>query len=331
MRALLSRIAGGPETLRVETVPDPQMGPGQILISVKACGVNFPDLLLIQDLYQAKAPRPFSPGAEIAGVVEDVGSDVKGFAKGDHVVGRCGWGGMAEKIALDADRCTAMPATMPFADAAAFLFTYATSYYALKSRGRLVAGETVLVLGAAGGVGLAAVQIAKAMGARVIAAVSSESKLAFVRQHGADDGLVYPAALTSDEEKRELSRRMKALLGPAGANVVLDPVGGPLSEIALRCTAEQGRFLVLGFTAGIPSVPLNLPLLKSCDILGVNWRTLVLSAPAENEANQRALFDMYERGLVAPVITETFPLARGGEAIRRFQDRAVMGKMVVTI
>jgi NADPH2:quinone reductase len=331
MKALLSRIAGGPETLRVESVPDPEMGPRQILISIKACGVNFPDLLLIQDLYQAKAPRPFSPGAEVAGVVEEVGADVKGYTKGDHVVGRCGWGGMAEKIALDADRCRRIPATMPFEHAAAFLFTYATSYYALKSRGRLAAGETVLVLGAAGGVGIAAIQIAKAMGARVIAAVSSESKLKFVRKHGADDGLVYPAAVTSDGEKRELSRSMKSLLSPSGADVVLDPVGGALSEVALRCTAERGRFLILGFTAGIPLIPLNLPLLKSCDILGVNWRTLVLSQPEENEANQKALFEMYDRRLIAPVITETFPLDLGGEAIRRFQDRTVMGKMVVTI
>jgi NADPH2:quinone reductase len=220
---------------------------------------------------------------------------------------------------------------MPFEHAAAFLFTYATSYYALKSRGRLAAGETVLVLGAAGGVGIAAIQIAKAMGARVIAAVSSESKLKFVRKHGADDGLVYPAAVTSDGEKRELSRSMKSLLSPSGADVVLDPVGGALSEVALRCTAERGRFLILGFTAGIPLIPLNLPLLKSCDILGVNWRTLVLSQPEENEANQKALFEMYDRRLIAPVITETFPLDLGGEAIRRFQDRTVMGKMVVTI
>lgn len=330
MKALLSRDPGGPETLRLETVADPRIGPGQLLISIKACGVNFPDLLTIQDLYQVKAPRPFAPGAEIAGVVEDV-AGVAGFQIGDHVVGRCGVGGMAEKIALDGDRCTLIPKTMPFEHAAAFLFTYATSYYALLTRGRLLSGETVLVLGAAGGVGVAAMQIAKAMGARVIAAVSSESKLTFARAHGADDGLVYQTAIHSDVEKREMSRHLKSLLGPAGADVVVDPVGGPLSEVALRCTAENGRFLVLGFTAGISSVPLNLPLLKSCDILGVNWRTFMLTRSGDNAANQKVLFDLYARRLIAPVITETFPLARGGEAIARLKDRSAMGKIVVTI
>jgi NADPH:quinone reductase len=331
MKALLSRIAGGPETLRLEQVPDPQMGPKQSLISIRTCGVNFPDLLLIQYLYQAKAPRPFAPGAEVAGVVEDIGADVKGFARGDRVVGRSGWGGMAEKIALDADRCTRIPATMPFEHAAAFLFTYATSYYALKTRGRLSTGETVLVLGAAGGVGIAAIQIAKAMGARVVCAVSSESKLAFAREQGADDGLIYPVSIPSEAGQRELSRQVKSLLGPSGADIVFDPVGGAMSEVALRCIAEGCRFLVLGFTAGIPSIPLNLPLLKSCDILGVNWRTLLLTRPEENETNQKALFAMYDCRSIAPVITERFPLDRGGEAIGRLQDRTAMGKMGVVV
>lgn len=330
MHALLSRIAGGPETLRLEEVPDPTIGPGQILISVAACGVNFPDLLLIQDLYQAKPPRPFSPGAEIAGIVTEVAHDVEGYNVGDHVIGRCGWGGMAEKIALDASRCTLAPKSMPFEHAAAFLFTYATAYYALKTRAHLQAGETVLVLGAAGGVGIAAVQIAKAMGARVVTAVSSESKLTFTRKHGADDGLIYPTTMDSSSA-RELSRSLKALVGPHGADVVFDPVGGAMADPALRAVAEGGRYLVLGFTAGIPTIPLNLPLLKSSDILGVNWRTLVLSQPHINESNQRELFELYERGLIAPIITESFPLARAAEALAKLQDRSAMGKMIITI
>lgn len=326
----MSRRPGGPETLLLEDVPDPQIGSGQILISIAACGVNFPDLLLIQDLYQAKPPRPFAPGAEIAGVVIDVGQDVQSFKIGDHVIGRCGWGGMAEKIALDAVRCTRISKSMPFDHAAAFLFTYATSYFALITRAHLRAGETVLVLGASGGVGIAAIQIAKAFGARVIAAVSSESKLAFARAHGADDGLVYPPSMESSGA-RELSRSLKAIVGSRGPDVVFDPVGGQIAEPALRVMADGGRYLVLGFTAGIPSIPLNLPLLKSCDILGVNWRTLVLSHPEINEANQKELFELYERGLIAPIVTETFPLSRAADAIAKLHDRSAMGKMVIRV
>ncbi|MCF2522469.1 NADPH:quinone oxidoreductase family protein [Bradyrhizobium sp. G127] len=330
MQALLSRCPGGPETLLLEDVPDPQMGSGQILISIAACGVNFPDLLLIQDLYQAKPPRPFAPGAEVAGVVTDVGRDVQGFKVGDRVIGRCGWGGMAEKIALEPERCTHIPKSMPFEHAAAFLFTHATSYYALVTRAQLRPGETVLVLGAAGGVGIAAVQIAKALGARVIAAVSSEDKLAFARAHGADDGLIYSSAMDTSDA-RDFSRSLKTIVGSNGANVVFDPVGGPISEPALRVTVEGGRYLVLGFTAGIPRVPLNLPLLKSCDILGVNWRTLVLSHPEINEANQQELFRLYNRGLIAPIVTETFPLELAADAISKLQNRGAMGKMVIKV
>ncbi len=301
------------------------------LIAIKACGVNFPDLLTIQDRYQVKAPRPFAPGAEIAGVVTATGEGVTGFAAGDRVIGRCGTGGMAEMIALEADRCARIPAVMPFADAAAFQFTYATGYFALETRGRLKADETVLVLGAAGGVGLAAIQIAKALGARVIAGVSSEQKLAFAKAHGADDGLIYPPRLDTETDQREFSGRLKAVLGPGGADVVVDPVGGPLTEVALRNTARGGRFLILGFTAGIASVPMNVPLLKSCDILGIDWRVFLLTHPEVNAANLEALFDLYTRGWIAPVITETFPLAHGAEAIARLQGRSAMGKIVVTM
>lgn len=330
MKALISRMAGGPETLRLEDVPDPTLEPGQLLISVAACGVNYPDLLVIQDRYQVKPARPFSPGAEFAGVVTKVANGVQDYSVGDRVIGRCGWGGMAEKIALAADRCTRFPESMSFEHAATFLFTYATSYFGLKTRGRLQAGETVLVLGAAGGVGIAAVQIAAASGARVIAAVSSEDKLAFTRRHGAADGLVYPAMLDASGA-RDLSQSLKEIAGPRGVDIVFDPVGGALADPALRAVAEGGRYLVLGFTAGIPKIPLNLPLLKSCDILGINWRTLVLSQPELNEANQRELFKLYEQKLIAPIITETIPLARAADAIAKLQDRSVMGKIVVTM
>jgi NADPH2:quinone reductase len=330
MKALISRMAGGPETLRLEDVPDPTLEPGQLLISVAACGVNYPDLLVIQDRYQVKPARPFSPGAEFAGVVTKVANGVQDYSVGDRVIGRCGWGGMAEKIALAADRCTRFPESMSFEHAATFLFTYATSYFGLKTRGRLQAGETVLVLGAAGGVGIAAVQIAAASGARVITAVSSEDKLAFTRRHGAADGLVYPAMLDASGA-RDLSQSLKEIAGPRGVDIVFDPVGGALADPALRAVAEGGRYLVLGFTAGIPKIPLNLPLLKSCDILGINWRTLVLSQPELNEANQRELFKLYEQKLIAPIITETIPLARAADAIAKLQDRSVMGKIVVTM
>ncbi len=330
MRALISREAGGPETLRLEQIPDPVAGPGQLAISIKACGVNFPDLLMIQDLYQVKAARPFSPGAEIAGFVSAVGEGVGDFVVGDRVIGRCGVGGMAEGIALDASKCTRIPGTMPFPDAAAFQFAYETSYYALVTRGRLKSDETVLVLGASGGVGVAATQVAKALGARVIAAVSSEEKLAFARIHGADDGLIYPASISQPPDSRELSRALKAAVGAAGADVIVDPVCGALAEPALRCIAERGRYLILGFTAGIAALPMNLPLLKSCDILGINWRTFTMSQPEENHSNRETLLQMYSRGKISPVITATFPLKRGGEAIARLKDRGAMGKIVVT-
>lgn len=331
MWAVLSRDPGGPETLSIERLDDPRPGPGQVLIAIAACGVNFPDLLFIQDLYQIKLPRPFSPGAEVAGVVEAVGEGVTGFRPGDRVIGRCGWGGMAEKIAIDEGRCLAIPAAMPFEDAATFLFTYATARYALVTRGRLRAGETVLVLGAAGGVGVAAVQVAKALGARVLAAVSSADKLDFARQQGADDGLVYPTDIAGDAAARDLTKAIRQLTGASGADLVLDPVGGALAEPALRGIAEGGRYLVLGFTAGIAKLPLNLPLLKSCDVMGVNWRSFLLADPAGNAANEQALLELYRRGLIKPAITGRYPLARAAEAIGRLQGRSLLGKIVVTM
>jgi NADPH:quinone reductase len=329
MRALMSYEPGGPETLRMETLLDPVPAAGQVLISVAACGVNYPDLLLIQDLYQVRASRPFSPGAEIAGTIKAIGDGVVDFVPGDRVAARCGTGGMAELIAIDAARCTKIPDTMPFLDAAAFQFTYETAFYALVTRGRLGPGDTVLVLGAAGGVGSAAIQVAKALGARVVAAASSEEKLAFAMAQGADGGLVYQLADDSPEAKKDLARAMKSAVGPGGANLIVDPVGGFAVEPAMRCAAEGGRYLILGFTAGIGAMPMNLPLLKSCDVMGINWRTFTLEKAARSAENRARLIELYVDRKITPAITKTYRLEEGGAAIAAFKDRGVLGKVVV--
>ncbi|WP_197738406.1 NADPH:quinone oxidoreductase family protein [Tardiphaga sp. P9-11] len=331
MRALVSYEPGGPDTLRLASLPDPVPASGQLLVSIAACGVNFPDLLMIQDLYQVKAPRPFAPGAEIAGTVVALGEGISGFKVGDRVAARCGTGGMAEMIAIDAARCTKIPDTMPFRDAAAFQFTYETAYYALVTRGRLKQNETVLVLGAAGGVGSASIQVAKALGARVVAATSSEEKLAFALSQGADHGLVYQLDKESEDPKKELARAMKVAVGRTGADLIIDPVGGFAVEPAMRCAAEGARYLILGFTAGIAAMPMNLPLLKSCDVLGINWRTFTLEQPLQSAANRAQLLEFYAARKIAPAITATFALEEGQAAISAFKDRSVLGKIVVLI
>ncbi|WP_454633500.1 NADPH:quinone oxidoreductase family protein [Bradyrhizobium cenepequi] len=329
MRALMSCEPGGPETLRLLDVPEPVPGPGQVIVAVKACGVNYPDLLTIQDRYQVKTPRPFAPGAEVAGVVAAVGEGVTGLRLGDRVAARTGTGGMAEFVAVDAARCSPIPDGMSFVDAAVMQFTFETAYYALHTRAGVRAGETVLVLGAGGGVGIAAVQVARNLGARVVAAASSEEKLGFARQHGAAEGVIYSADTTGDG--RELAARLKQAVGSRGADVILDPVGGWLSEAAIRCIAEGGRYLVLGFTAGIPSLPLNLPLLKNCDVLGINWRTFTLARDPCVAENRRALQAWYSQGMLSPGISAEFPLQEGGKAIQHLADRRALGKVVVVI
>ncbi|QUS41948.1 NADPH:quinone oxidoreductase family protein [Tardiphaga alba] len=328
MKALVSKEAGGPETLEYCAMPDPSALDHQLLIAVKACGLNFPDLLLIQDLYQVKAPRPFIPGAEVGGVVVDVGTSAGEFRPGDRVMARCGTGGLGELIAIDASRCAKIPDSMSMEHAAAFQFAYETSYHALIDRGRIQAGDQVLVLGASGGLGIAAIQIAKAKGARVFAMTSSQEKLSFATENGADDGLIYPSDLASTDLKT-LTKDVKRLLGPKGADIVFDPVGGPLAEIALRSSGEKSRYLVLGFTAGIPSIPLNLPLLKSSEILGVNWRTFSMEEPGANAANRDTLLQMYERDEIRPPVTVTYPLQDGAEALQLFSERTILGKVVV--
>ncbi|MBF9196333.1 NADPH:quinone oxidoreductase family protein [Microvirga terrestris] len=331
MLALLSKQPGGPETLVQESVAEPSPKPGEILLAVKACGVNYPDALIIEDRYQFKPERPFAPGSEVSGIVEAVGEGVSFLKAGDRVIGSCGWGGMAEKLALSADRCIPMPDAMPFDEAAAFVMTYGTSYHALKDRAGLKTGETLLVLGAAGGVGLAAVELGKAMGAKVIAAVSSEEKAALAKQHGADESIVYAPGPFDRDGIKALAEQFKTVCGPNGADVVYDPVGGDYSEAALRAIAWEGRFLVVGFPAGIPKLPLNLPLLKSCQIVGVFWGAFAKRDPKANGANLRELLDLYAGGTIKPVISERVPLARAGEAIAALSARKALGKIVVTM
>jgi NADPH2:quinone reductase len=331
MKALLSKAVGGPDTLVLEDMPSPTPRANQAVIQVKACGVNYPDVLIIEDQYQFKPARPFAPGGEVSGVVKAIGDAVTNVKVGDRVLGNTGWGGMAQELALEASRLVPMPAGMPFDEAAAFIMTYGTSYYALKDRGHMQPGETLLVLGAAGGVGLAAVELGKAMGARVIAAASSDEKVALAREHGADEGVVYPQGPFNKEGQRALANLFKEALGPAGADLVYDGVGGDYAEAALRSMAWEGRFLVIGFPAGIPRIPLNLPLLKGCDIVGVFWGTAVSKDPAGHQRNVKELFELYAKGKIKPYVSERYPLARAGEAITHLASRKAMGKVVVTM
>jgi NADPH:quinone reductase len=331
MKAMLSRRVGGPETLELEELPDPKPGPGEVLLAVKACGVNYPDVLIIEDRYQFKPPRPFAPGGEVAGVIDSVGPGVTQFKPGDRVIGSTISGGMAEKLVVEANLCIAMPAAMPFDEASALVLTYGTSIYALKDRAKLEKGETLLVLGAAGGVGVSAVELGKAYGARVIAAVSSPDKLAFAKQHGADDGVVYPPGPFDKAGAKALADIFKKACGENGADVIYDPVGGDYSEAALRAIAWEGRFLVVGFPAGIAKLPLNLTLLKSCQVVGVFWGAFTRRDPAGNAANIAELMQLYAKGAIKPVVSERFPLARAGEAIARLAARKAMGKIVVTM
>ncbi|MGX7741028.1 NADPH:quinone oxidoreductase family protein [Rhodopseudomonas parapalustris] len=329
MRALLSCEPGGPDSLKLLDVAEPVAGPRQMVIAVKACGVNYPDLLTIQDLYQVKTARPFAPGAEIAGVVTSLGTGVDEFAVGDRVAARIGTGGMAEAVAVDVERCSPIPDGMSFVDAAVMQFTFETALYALRNRARLQPGETALILGAGGGVGVAAVQVARNLGARVIAAASSAEKLAFACSHGAADGVLYPAEAPQD--RKAVGQRFKEAVGGGGADVVIDPVGGWLTDPAIRCVADGGRYVVLGFTAGIASLPLNLPLLKNCDVLGVNWRTFTLTQPAALRDNKRQLERWYAEGQLSSGVTAEFALPEGDRAIQRIADRSAVGKVVVVM
>ena len=331
MKAVLSKVVGGPETLVVEELPDPVAKEGEVVIRVHACGVNYPDVLIIEDKYQFKPARPFAPGGEVSGMIESVGAGVTHLKPGDRVIGSTGWGGMAEKIALAAGRCIPIPDAMPFDVAAAFIMTYGTSHYALKQRASLKAGETVLVLGAAGGVGLAAVELAKAAGAKVVAAASSQEKVDLAIAHGADSGVVYPMGPFDKEGQKALADLFKQACGPNGADVIYDAVGGDYAEASLRAIGWEGRFLVIGFPAGIPKIPLNLTLLKSCQIVGVFWGAYTARFPADNQENIRELMALYTAGKISPHVSASFPMAQAGEAIRQLSTRKAQGKVVVTL
>lgn len=330
MKALLSVAPGGPDTLELQEIDTPEPGAGEVRIRVRACGVNFPDALIIEDKYQFRPDRPFSPGGEVAGEIDAVGEGVTSVKPGDRVLGMLGWGGMAEYAVTRAEKVSPIPDAMPLDEAAAFMLTYGTSYHALKQRARLAPGESLLVLGAAGGVGLAAVELGRAMGATVIAAASSEEKVALAKSRGASSGVVYPRGPFDKDSKRALAQQFKEAAGKGGVDVVYDAVGGDYAEAALRAIAWEGRFLVVGFPAGIPSIPLNLPLLKGCEIAGVFWGSFTERDMETNAENIRELYDMYESGKVKPHISARFSLDEGGASIRELSERRALGKIIIT-
>ncbi|MCU0868038.1 MAG: NADPH:quinone oxidoreductase family protein [Burkholderiales bacterium] len=322
MKAVLCRQPGPPESLVFGDVPSLVAGPGQVVVGVKAAGVNFPDTLIIQGKYQFKPPMPFSPGGECAGVVTSVGDGVTGVKAGDRVIALTTWGAFAEEVVADATALVPLPDGLDFAPAAGFILTYGTSYHALKDRARLQPGETLLVLGASGGVGLSAVQLGKAMGARVIACASSDAKLAVCRAAGADE--------TIDYSREDLRARVKALTGGKGVDVVYDPVGGTWSELALRDMAWNGRFLVIGFAAGdIPKIPLNLALLKGCSIVGVFWGAFTKAQPDDHRRNNAELLALWQAGRIAPHLHATYPLERAADALNALLAKQVSGKVVL--
>jgi NADPH2:quinone reductase len=324
MKAVLCKAYGPPESLIVEELPSPIAGPGEVVVSVKTASVNFPDVLIIQNKYQMKPPLPFSPGSELAGVVKSVGDGVTRWKPGDPVMAITGYGAFAEEVKVDVDRLLPVPAGMDFASAAAFGLTYATSEHALCDRGELKAGETLLVLGASGGVGIAAIEIGKILGARVIACASTDDKLAVCREHGADDTINY-----ATEDLRE---RIKAITGGKGADVVYDPVGGTYTELALRSIAWRGRLLVVGFAAGeIPKIPLNLTLLKGCAIVGVFWGEFTRREPQRFLAAMDKLGRWFAEGRLKPHVSATFPLERVADALAMMAARNVKGKVVLTV
>jgi len=322
VRAVVCNQFGPPEKLVVEEVPDPHPGPGQVLIDVKAAAVTFPDCLMIEDKYQFKAKPPFVPGGEVAGVVAALGEGVRGFSVGDRVVGSLGVvGGFAEKALAPAGGTRPLPDGADYAAATGLLYAYGTGYYGLKYRADLQPGETLLVLGAGGNVGLAAVELGKLLGARVIAAASSDEKLALCRERGADDTINYA--------REDLKERAKALTDGHGCDVVYDIVGGDYAEAAIRATAWGGRFLVIGFTAGIPKIPLNLTLLKSCQIVGVFFGAMVAREPETRDAIVRDLLDWTASGRLRPHVSKRYPLEAAAQALRDMMDRKAVGKIVV--
>jgi NADPH2:quinone reductase len=332
MKALQCVELGGPEKLIVTEVDDPIIADEHLIIDVKSASVNFPDVLMIQGLYQFQPPMPFIPGGESAGIVSEVGAGVEGFSVGDKVFAATGVGGICEKILVHKSNVRLIPEKMDFEIAAALSVTYGTSIYALKQRANLKAGETLLVLGASGGVGLATVQLGKAMGAKVIAAASTQEKVDICIENGADEGFIYPSGNLDRDQQKELSNKIKELTGGMGPNVIYDPVGGTYAEPCLRSIAWEGRYLVIGFAAGadqIPKMPLNLTLLKGCQIVGVFWGAWAGMFPEENQKNFTELFKMYEDGKINPAPSDKFSLDTSADAIAHLMNRKAKGKVVI--
>ncbi len=322
MRAVVCREFGPPEKLVLEERPDPKPGPGELVIEARAATVTFPDALMIEDKYQFKAPVPFVPGGEAAGIVAEIGPGVTGFALGERVIGNTLLvGGFAEKVLVRASACRKLADHMGYAESTGIGYAYGTGYYGLRYRGALKQGETLLVLGAAGNVGLAAVELGKLMGARVIAAASSAEKLAVCRDRGADEGIDY--------SREDLKARTKELTGGKGVDVIYDCIGGDYAETALRSIAWEGRFLVIGFTAGIPKLPLNLTLLKGCQVIGVFYGAMVQRDPALRAQIDRELEQLAAAGKLKPYVSERYALADAPKALRALLDRKVIGKVVV--
>jgi NADPH:quinone reductase len=322
MRAVRIHELTGPTALRVDEVPDPKVSAGQVLVEVRAAGVNFPDILLTRGQYQFKPAPPFSPGGEAAGIVRAIGDGVTSVAVGDRVTATVIYGAFAEQLVVPEPAVMKLPNEVSFEVGAATLLTYATTYHALVDRAALKQGESLLVLGAAGGVGIAAVELGALLGARVIAAASSADKLAFCREHGASEGIDYAT--------EDLKERVKALTKGNGVDVIYDPVGGALAEPALRGIAWQGRYLVVGFAAGeIPKIPLNLVLLKGCQIVGVFWGSFAMRQPAQNRAHCEQLFRWIAEGKLRPAIDATLPFTEAATALERLERRQVKGKVVL--
>jgi NADPH2:quinone reductase len=322
MKAVLCEQHGLPNSLVIKDIPSPKPAANEVIISIKACSANFPDTLIIQNLYQFKPELPFSPGAEVSGIVKEVGEGVKHVKAGDHVLSLCGWGGFAEELKVSAKMVFPMPPGMDYVTAASLMYNYGTSYHALKDRANLQKGETILVLGAAGGVGLAAVELAKGMGAKVIAAASSDEKLAICKEKGADECINYST--------EDLKTRVKELTGGKGVDVVYDPVGDKLAEVAVRLTAWNGRYLVVGFAGGeIPKIPLNLPLLKGCAIMGVFWGRFTTEEPALSMKNIQDLGGLALKGKISPHVYKLYPLEKAVDSLNDLMNRKVAGKAVV--
>jgi NADPH2:quinone reductase len=330
MKAIVSATAGDESTLQLADIPDPVAGPGQVLIRVHACGVNYLDTLIIADKYQVRPPRPFIPGAEIAGTVIAVGEGVTSIHPHERVVAWHLFGGMAEKAVVHADSCMSIPDSMPFDVAASLVLAYGTSLHALLERACLRPGEVMLVLGAAGGVGLAAVEVGKAFGATVIASCSTEAKTAIARRHGADAGIVYPSGMLNKDLLRDFTNAIRQS-APNGVNVIYDPVGAELAEASIRAIAWDGRYVVVGFAGGIPKLPLNLLLLNNCAAIGVYWGGVMERDPSAYQRYASELIRLYETGAINPQISERFPLANTAQAFRALSSRTAVGKVVVTI